>query len=170
MARRSFEDANCSIARAMDVLGDAWSLLILREAFLGCRRFADFEANLDISKNVLTQRLSALVEAGVLERHDAGRHGPRYEYLLTPMGKDLSTVLTALRQWGDRWLFGPGKEPVLAVDRRTGRPISPLRIQAEDGAPLPGRYMALVPGPGASQDTLRRYAALAEGRREDADG
>ena len=160
MARRSFEDANCSIARAMDVLGDAWTLLILREAFLGGRRFADFEANLDISKNVLTQRLGALVEAGVLERRDAGRHGPRYEYHLTAMGKDLSTVLTALRQWGDRWLFGPGQEPVLAVDARTGRPVAPLRIQAEDGTPLPGRSIRLVPGPGASQETLQRYARL----------
>jgi len=165
--RRSFEDHNCSIARAMDALGDGWSLLILREAFLGARRFADFEARLDISKNVLTQRLQTLVEHGILAREDAGVHGKRFEYRLTARGKDLSVVLTALRQWGDRWIFGEGKEPVQLVDTRTGRPVAPLRIQTEAGEPVPGRNLALIPGPGASEETLERYAALAKGREEE---
>src|SRR4051812_49308790 len=98
--RTSLEDHNCSIAQALEVLGDGWTLLIVREAFLGTQRFADFEANLGISKNVLTQRLTHLVEHGVLARVDAGEHGTRYEYVLTKMGKDLVTVMTALRQWG----------------------------------------------------------------------
>jgi DNA-binding HxlR family transcriptional regulator len=155
--RRRFDDQNCSIAQALEVLGDWWTLLIVREAFLGARRFADFEARLDISKNILTRRLEHLVERGVLARVDAGVHGTRYEYELTPMGKDLITVITALRQWADRWIYGAGQEPVLVVDRRTGRPIPRLRITGEDGAPLGGRDLELRPGPGASKQTLARF-------------
>lgn len=149
--RRRFKDQNCAVAQALEVLGDWWTLLVVREAFLGARRFADFEANLDISKNVLTQRLDHLVEHGVFERVDVGQHGTRYEYVLTPMGKDLATVMTALRQWGDRWIFGPGREPVLVHDRRTGRPIPRLQIRGEDGQPLKARDLEILPGPGASK-------------------
>jgi hypothetical protein len=95
---------------------------------------------------------------------DVGTHGERYEYELTPMGTDLVTLMTALRQWGDRWMFGEGKEPLFTVDRRTGRKIPPIRIIAEDGRPLPGREMELVLGPGATAATRKRYRSLA---RED---
>lgn len=159
--RRRFSEENCSVARSLEVLGDWWTLLVVREAFLGTRRFADFEAALGISKNILSRRLSHLVEHGVLERVDAGEHGTRYEYRLTTMGKDLATVMTALRQWGDRWVFGPGREPLLFVDRRTGRPIPRLRIHGEDGQPLRGSDLELRLGPGASPATRARYEALA---------
>jgi DNA-binding HxlR family transcriptional regulator len=152
-----FKGENCSVARAVEVLGDAWTLLVVREAFFGTRRFADFEANLDISKNVLTQRLSHLVERGVLERVDAGQHGTRYEYQLTAMGKDLVTVVTALRQWADRWVVGPGNEPLLVYDRRTGRPIPRLRIRGEDGQTLRAQDLDVRPGPGATRETLERF-------------
>jgi DNA-binding HxlR family transcriptional regulator len=155
--RHRFGDENCAIAQALEVLGDWWTLLVVREAFLGVRRFADFEANLGISKNVLTQRLSHLVEHGVLERIDAGVHGPRYEYQLTAMGKDLIAVVTALRQWGDRWVFGAGNEPVLVLDRRTGRPIPRLRLVGEDGEPLRAADIEVRPGPGAAPATIERY-------------
>jgi DNA-binding HxlR family transcriptional regulator len=157
MSRRRFHDENCAIAQALEILGDWWTMLVIREAFLGARRFVEFEANLGISKNVLTQRLTHLVEHGVLERVDAGQHGTRYEYVLTPKGKDLSTVLTALRQWGDRWVFGPGREPLLVVDRRTGRPIPHLRVMGEDGQPIASRDLEVRPGPGASKTTLQRF-------------
>ncbi len=139
------------MAQALEILGDQWTLLIVREAFFGTRRFADFESRLGIAKNVLTHRLSLLTGRGVLERVDVGQHGTRFEYVLTPMGKDLATVMTALRQWGDRWIFGRGKEPLIAIDRRTGRPIPRVRILDEAGQPLRGRDMELRPGPGASK-------------------
>jgi len=143
------------------VLGDWWTLLVVREAMFGTRRFADFAAELGISKNILTRRLEHLVEHGVLERIDAGVHGTRYEYALTPMGKDLVTVVTALRQWGDRWVFGEGKEPLVVNDRRTGRPIPALRLRGEDGEPLRARDLELCAGPGASKRTRERIARTA---------
>jgi DNA-binding HxlR family transcriptional regulator len=155
--KRNPERENCSVAQALAVLGDAWTLLVVREAFVGTRRFADFEEHLGISKNVLTQRLSHLVDHGVLERVDAGEHGTRYEYALTAKGKDLATVMTALRQWGDRWVLGPGNEPLVVVDRRTNRPIPRIRIRGEDGEPLGAKDMELRPGPGASKRTLARF-------------
>jgi len=157
--RRRFDDKNCSVAQALEVLGDWWTLLVVREAFVGVRRFADFEANLDISKNVLSARLEHLVARGVLARVDAGVHGTRYEYELTPMGKDLATVMTALREWGDRWICGEGREPLLAVDRRSGRRIPRLRILDNEGRPLAGRDITLAPGPGASRRTRARFGA-----------
>ena len=157
--RTRFDAENCAIARSLEVLGDWWTLLVIREAFLGVRRFADFEAALGISKNILTARLNHLVEHGVLERVDAGVHGTRYEYALTPMGKDLATVLTAIRQWGDRWIFGAGKEPTVVVDKRTGRPIPRVVIRDEKGEPLAGRDMEMRPGPGADARTRARFAA-----------
>ncbi len=111
-------------------------MLIIRDAFLGVRRFADFEARLGISKNILTRRLAHLVEHGVLERVDAGRHGQRYEYVLSAKGRDLFTVITALRQWGDRWVYGEGNEPLEVLDRRTGRPIPRVRVLDEEGQPV----------------------------------
>jgi len=157
--RRRFKDQNCSVAQALEVLGDWWTLLVVREAFMGSRRFADFEANLDISKNILSARLDYLTTHGVLARVDAGVHGTRYEYELTPMGKDLATLMTALRQWGDRWIYGEGREPLLTLDRRSGRRIPRLRIIDKQGRPLAGRDIALAPGPGASKRTRARFGA-----------
>jgi DNA-binding HxlR family transcriptional regulator len=159
--RHRFIRDNCSVARALEVIGDWWTLLIIREAMLGTRRFAELAAELDISRNILARRLDHLVRGGVLARVDAGIHGRRYEYELTPMGKDLATLLTALRQWGDRWVFGEGKEPVLVLDRRTGRPIPRVRIVDEQGAPISASCLAIVPGPGAGPRTIARYRKLA---------
>jgi DNA-binding HxlR family transcriptional regulator len=155
--RNRFHEMNCAVAQALEVLGDWWTLLVVREAFMGTRRFSDFEERLGISKNVLTQRLGHLVERGVLQRVDVGEHGTHYEYVLTPMGKDLAVVMTALRQWGDRWVFGSGKEPLLVCDRRTGRPIPPLRIRGEDGEVLRASDMEMRPGPGADEETLAEF-------------
>ena len=159
-----FRKMNCSVAQALEVLGDWRTLLVVREAFFGTRRFADFERNLDISKNILSERLAHLVKHGVLARIDAGTHGKRYEYELTKMGKDLATVMTALRQWADRWLL-PGKEPLIAVDARTGKPIPRLRIIDERGQPIAPQDLLLLPGPGASKADLRRFRAASDNLR-----
>ncbi len=172
--RHRFTRDNCSLARSLEILGDWWTLLVVREAFLGTRRFADFAANLPIARNILTARLDHLVDHGVLARIDAGVHGTRYEYELTAMGKDLLTMITALRQWGDRWVFGEGNEPVLVLDRRTGRPIPKVRIADETGAPIRGRDLEVVAGPGATSRTAARYRQLrdrdAPGSRHDRRG
>lgn len=141
--RRRFDDQRCSIAQSLEILGDWWTLLIIRDAFLGIRRFTDFEARLGISRNILTRRLAHLVDHDVLERVDAGRHGQRYEYVLTAKGRDLFTVITALRQWGDRWVYGKGNEPLEVLDRRTGRPIPRVRVLDEAGCPVRGADLVL---------------------------
>lgn len=157
--KHRFGDENCSVARALEIVGDWRTLLVVRQAFLGVRRFADFEASLGIAKNVLTQRLMHLTEHGVMKRVDAGVHGPRYEYELTAMGRDLATVMTALRQWGDRWVFGEGQEPLLVLDRRTGRPLPRVRMLDEQGQPISARDLEVRPGPGASAETRTQLMA-----------
>ena len=149
---------NCGVARSLEVLGDWWTLLIVREAFFGSRRFADFENNLGIAKNILSSRLQHLVDHEVLERVDVGQSGQRFEYQLTEKGRDLLTVLTALRQWSDRWEFGEGKEPVLVTDRRTGKPIPPVRVTDRRGNELGTRDLRMKPGPGASKETRERFS------------
>ena len=111
MQRTSFEAMDCSVAQCLEVVGEWWSLLIVRDAFLGVRRFDDFQARLGISRNILNQRLGHLVEHGVLQRVPYQDNPPRAEYRLTEKGRDLWHVVTAMRQWGDRWA-APNGPPV----------------------------------------------------------
>ena len=157
MARKRFGEMNCSIAQALEVLGDWWTLLLVREAFFGTTRFKDFERHLGIAKNILSDRLDHLVEHGVFTRVPAGDTGKRFEYQLTPMGKDLVTAITALREWSDRWIYGEGNEPLVVRDKRTGEPAPPLRIRDEQGRVLDGRNLVLEPGPGADSTTRARF-------------
>src|SRR5207247_10323928 len=101
--RTSFQDMNCPVAQCLEVVGDCWSLLIVRDAFLGVRRFDDFQARLGISRNILNQRLTKLVDDGVLDRVPYQDNPPRANYRLTDKGRDLCPVPTASRQWGDQW-------------------------------------------------------------------
>jgi DNA-binding HxlR family transcriptional regulator len=157
MGRKRFEAMNCGVAQALEVLGDWWTLLIVRDAFFGVRRFADFEADLGIAKNVLSQRLQHLVDHGILEKVDAGQHGSRFEYHLTGRGEALLPVLTALREWSDEWIYGRGHEPLVFRDRRTRRRIPRLRVRDADGRPLGRRDLRAEPGPGASPETRARF-------------
>lgn len=157
MKRAPFRQMNCGIAQALEVLGDRWTLLIIREGFLGTRRFADFEANLGIAKNILSSRLRHLVRRGIFEKVDAGTRGQRFEYQLTPRGKDLLTVVTSLRQWGDRWVYGEGREPIVVRDRRTGRRVPKLQIRSDEGKPLNLEDLLIEPGPGANEETQARF-------------
>jgi DNA-binding HxlR family transcriptional regulator len=161
MGRKRFAEMNCGIGQALEAFGDWWTLLIVRDAFLGARRFADFERSLGIAKNVLTARLQHLVEHGIFERADVGREGERYEYRLTPKGDALLPVLTALREWSDEWVFGRGNEPVIVRDRRTGRRVPKLRVAGSDGKTLTRRDLRMEPGPGAAPETIRRLTRRA---------
>jgi DNA-binding HxlR family transcriptional regulator len=156
MGRKRFSDMNCGIGQALEAFGDWWTLLIVRDAFFGVRRFGDFERNLGIAKNILSARLSHLVDHEIFERVDVGSEGERFEYRLTEKGEALLPVLTALREWSDEWVFGRGNEPVLVHDRRTGRKVPKLRVADADGRPLSRRELRMTPGPGASRDTIRR--------------
>lgn len=134
MPRKRFQDMSCSVARALDDVGDWWSLLVVKEAMLGTRRFVDFQQNLGIARNILCDRLTRLVDNRVMSKRDVGEHGVRYEYRLTDKGRDLFTVITALRQWSDRW-NGDG-DPLELVDRGTGLPIRPVTVQNANGQEL----------------------------------
>jgi DNA-binding HxlR family transcriptional regulator len=151
MSRKRFNGMNCGIAQTLDVLGDWWTLLIVRDAFFGLRRFSEFEASLGIAKNILASRLRQLVDKGILLRVDAGATGPRHEYQLSAKGEALLPLLMALRDWSDRWVFGPGHEPLVVVERATGRRVPPLSVRNVDGKVLHRRALRMLPGPGVSQ-------------------
>lgn len=159
MGRKRFGDMNCGIAQALEALGDWWTLLIVRDAFFGARRFGDFERSLGIAKNILAARLSHLVEHEIFERVEVGSAGHRFEYRLTAKGEALLPVLTALREWSDEWVFGRGNEPVIVQDR-AGRRLPKLRVTDADGKPVTRRDLRTVPGPGASRETRKRLAPL----------
>jgi DNA-binding HxlR family transcriptional regulator len=154
-ARTRFDRMNCGIAQALEAFGDWWTLLIVRDAFFGARRFGDFEQSLGIAKNVLSDRLAHLVEHGIFEKRDVGESGQRFEYRLTEKGEALLPVLTALREWSDEWVFGRGNEPVIVKDRRTQRRIPRLRVTDADGNALTRRELRTEPGPGATRETRR---------------
>jgi DNA-binding HxlR family transcriptional regulator len=158
MSRKRFTEMNCGIAQALEQVGDWWTLLIIRDAFLGTTRFADFEQQLGIAKNILSDRLSRLVGHGILTREPAGDGARRHAYRLTEKGRDLWPVLTALRLWSDKWVFGPGREPLLVRDRETGAVVSGLRAVDAQGRALDPRRLAAVAGPGASDDDRSRLA------------
>jgi DNA-binding HxlR family transcriptional regulator len=148
MRRKSFEDMNCSVAQCLEAVGEWWSLLIVRDAFLGIRRFDDFQARLGISRNVLNQRLSRLVEQGVLVRVPYQEHPPRYDYRLTDKGRDLWPVVTAMRQWGDKWA-APDGPPVEIVHTACGHVSEAVPTCSHCGEPLDARGVRAVPGSGS---------------------
>ncbi|HEX2085073.1 MAG TPA: helix-turn-helix domain-containing protein [Solirubrobacteraceae bacterium] len=134
MLYNTYEGQACSVARALEVVGERWTILILRDAFLGVRRFDDFQRSLGIARNVLNARLQRLVEAGVLERRLYQERPPRYEYRLTEMGRDLWPALLALMQWGDRHLSGDGGPPLAVEHRGCGGTIDDRRTCSRCGA------------------------------------
>jgi DNA-binding HxlR family transcriptional regulator len=133
MKRKCLEKEKCPIARTLEVIGDWWSLLILRDAFVGKRRFGEFQRSLGLAKNILCARLQKLVAHGVLEAVPASDGSTYREYALTEKGRGLYLVLVALRQWGERFLFKKGELDLLLVDRKSGRPVKPLELRSQDG-------------------------------------
>ncbi|MGW3950459.1 winged helix-turn-helix transcriptional regulator [Streptomyces sp. NPDC004752] len=136
VARTRFDADPCPVARSIDAIGDWWSLLIVRDAFDGSRRFGQFQRSLGIAKNILTSRLRTLEEAGVMRTVPASDRSPYQEYVLTEKGRALFPVIVALRQWGESHCFEPGEAHSLLLDRRSGHPLSPLEVRSGDGRPV----------------------------------
>lgn len=149
MQRKSFADVECNIARSVEEIGDGWSLMILRNALLGAKRFQDFAAQLDAPPTTLARRLSALTARGFFVRREYAAHPPREEYELTPKGLDFLPVLLTLAAWGGRWL-SPGGAPLELIHPETGAAIVPSVIDARTGNELLPGQVGVRPGPGAS--------------------
>jgi DNA-binding HxlR family transcriptional regulator len=148
MLPRTYEHQVCSVARSLELVGDRWTLLIVRDALQGVHRFDDFRARLGVAHNVLSDRLSRLTEAGVLERHRYQQRPDRYEYHLTQQGRDLWPVVMSLLLWGDRYL-APDGPPKLALHRNCGGRLTPQLTCADCGASLAYGDVELARGPGA---------------------
>jgi DNA-binding HxlR family transcriptional regulator len=144
--KRDYEGQNCSVARTLEVVGDRWTLLIVRDVALGVRRFDQFLESLGIASNVLADRLTRLVDDGILERVPYSERPERFEYRLTEKGRELGPALLALMQWGDRYLSP--KPPRIARRRSDRAPVS-VRLVTKDGAIVRPDELEIVPGPGA---------------------
>jgi DNA-binding HxlR family transcriptional regulator len=153
MYRKSFDGMNCSIARALEEVGEWWSLLIVRECTQGATRFDEFQRNLGIARNVLTARLARLIELEIIERYPLQERANTYGYRLTEKGCDLYPVLIALMQWGDRWLAINGKPPIELVDSKSGDPVAPLRVAGKSRKSIDFNEVRFVAGPGATKTT-----------------
>jgi DNA-binding HxlR family transcriptional regulator len=151
MRKTRLDSMNCSIAKALDQVGEWWSLLIVRECTQGSTRFDEFQAKLGIARNILTSRLERLVELEILERYPLQERAGAFGYRLTPKGEELYPVLVSLHQWGDKWLTN--KPPVTFVDNTTNEPIEKVSVRGPDGRELSFRDVRFTPGPGATATT-----------------
>jgi DNA-binding HxlR family transcriptional regulator len=145
--RTSLQGDSCPIARALDAIGDWWSLLIIREAFLGTHRFGEFQKKLGLAKNILSTRLRVLVERGILATAPASDGSAYQEYVLTRKGRGLFPVLVALRQWSEAFDDQPEDIATLLVDRRKGKPVRTLALYSQDGRLLEVEDTTLKPKP-----------------------
>jgi DNA-binding HxlR family transcriptional regulator len=158
MLPSDYSGENCSIARSLELIGERWTLLIIREAFLGTRRFDDFQGNLGIARNVLQTRLERLVDAGILRRTPYQERPQRFEYRLTRKGTDLWPVLISLLQWGDRY-EAPNGPPVVIEHRGCGGELDDRRRCRRCGDELDAWQVIRRPGPGADERTAVRATA-----------
>jgi DNA-binding HxlR family transcriptional regulator len=134
--RTSLADVDCPVARALDVIGDWWSLLIIRDAFDGIRRFGDFQKSLGVSKGILASRLRDLVNLGIFITAPASDDSAYQEYVLTTKGDDLFPVVVGLRQWGEAHCFRSTERHSVLVDNASGRPVAPLNVRSRSGRQL----------------------------------
>jgi DNA-binding HxlR family transcriptional regulator len=151
--RTSFAANECPVARSLDAIGDWWSLLIIRDAFAGKRRFGEFERSLGLAKNILTNRLRKLVARGIMRTTTASDGSAYHEYVLTAKGKSLHPVIIAIWQWGEASLFSPGEMLGVLCDRQNGEPIPRMELRAKDGRVLK-----------AGDTVIRRYPRTASRR------
>jgi DNA-binding HxlR family transcriptional regulator len=158
MQHKSFGRMTCPIARSLERVGEWWSILILRDALHGLTRFDQFQKSLGIAPNMLTRRLNALVDAGLLQRRRYSERPPRDDYVLTARGRDFRPVLVALLAWGNKH-FAPEGPSVLLVDAKTGAAVDPILVDRASGRPIKAPEYVLAPGPAASEGVRRRYAS-----------
>ncbi len=161
MPIQAFADLNCSIARPLSFLGERWALLVLRDLFLGRRRFDEIQDSLGIASNVLSQRLATLTEEGIVERHRYSEHPERFEYRLTQKGRDLQPVLLALLAWGDRYTAGPEGPPLEQVHTECGHTFHAVATCSECGGAVDTGNVRPRPGPGATEEQRRDAARRA---------
>ena len=145
MLKRDYEGQNCSIARTLEIVGERWSLLIVRDAFNGVRRFEQFQESLGIARNVLAERLSRLVDEGILERVRYSQRPARYEYRLTAKGRDLNVALVGLMQWGDKYL---SSKPPWVLRRKQDKRQVVAALVPKGASALRADEVERVPGPG----------------------
>ncbi|MGE7956962.1 winged helix-turn-helix transcriptional regulator [Pseudomonas sp. NPDC089530] len=159
MQRKTLLHEECPIARSLERVGEWWSILIMRDALHGLRRFEEFSRSLEIAPNMLTRRLNSLVEAGLLEREPYSQRPLRYQYVPTARGEDFRVVLMAFVAWGNRH-YAPEGESVQIVERATGRPVRPMMADVADGRPVPLEQCTVQAGPMASEGIRQRLAVL----------
>ncbi|WFC84105.1 winged helix-turn-helix transcriptional regulator [Enterobacter quasiroggenkampii] len=146
MKRTRLEESTCPVARSLDIIGDWWSLLIVRDALRGIKRFGEFQKSLGIAKNMLTTRLKLLVDEGILRLQPASDGSAWQEYVLTDKGRALQTVLVALSQWGNEFLFAENECGTMLVDSEQHKPLRKLMLIADDGRELtPEEIVAKLP-------------------------
>jgi DNA-binding HxlR family transcriptional regulator len=156
MLGRTYESEVCSIARALEVVGERWSVLIVRNAlFAGSTRYSDFQRSLGIASNILTTRLDGFVDAGIMERHRYSEQPELYEYLLTEKGRDLAPALIALTEWGDRWA-APDGPPIRYSHSVCGSDVSHAVVCATCGRVEDPAEVRALPGPGMPADRVAR--------------
>jgi DNA-binding HxlR family transcriptional regulator len=160
MKLKTFEHFNCSLAQTLSVIGEHWTMLIIRDAFFGLRRFDQFQKSLGIARNVLSDRLKKLVQAGVLEKSDGPGHP---EYRLTEKGLALQPVMIAMTQWGDTYMPHPDGKRLLFVDRKEGKPIQAVGIHAADGRRLKPKEIKATAGPGLGKAGFSARSVPVEG-------
>jgi DNA-binding HxlR family transcriptional regulator len=134
--RKSMKDDPCPVARSLDVVGDRWALLIVRDAFDGVRRFSDFQRNLGVARNILADRLQSLTDEGILAVQPVSEDSAYQEYVLTPKGESLFPVVVALRQWGETHLYKRGEKHSVLILKDGGSPVSTLSVHDREGRPI----------------------------------
>ena len=158
MRRKSVEHDECPMSQAAEDIGDAWTILILRNLFNGMNRFDDLQKHLEIPTNTLTDRLKHLCERGILSRKKDAEDGRRVSYRLTPKGGDLYPILIALAQWGENWHPSPKGKRLHLLAKATGQPIAKVRVTDQNGKPLQPRDVIPSPGPAATERAKKLYA------------
>jgi len=149
-----------SVGHVLDIIGEGWSILIIREAFLGTRRFEEFQGRLGIARNILTTRLKKLCANEILDRVPVKEGAKRHEYILTNKGKDMMPLLVALTQWGDKWVYGENNVPLIFLDRDQCEPIASVQVFSANGEVLRPRDIMIKAGPGATPEAIERIEEL----------